>query len=295
MRSGIVPPHGWLHRYKFGHRVQIALAPEVDPLPHVRAGTVRRHRQLRPSPDRPCLLPGGPHRDVERRGLRPTGMRSYTPEQRRDVFARSLAEWRQRSPRLRGARPRAGAPVDANGGLIYALGASDVDDPDSRLHDRFEIGIQSRGRYHSVDTGQPMVVPWWGVRVADRVEGRRRMRPLISVVIATYNASHLLHPAIASVRLQDRDDWELVVVSDHRASTTPRRSWRRSPMTASVSSICLATAGTGDVWTTSESLGRARRAPRVLEPRRSLPARSPLGLTSPATGAAKGRSNAKKT
>jgi glycosyltransferase involved in cell wall biosynthesis len=40
------------------------------------------------------------------------------------------------------------------------------------------------------------------------------MRPLISIVMATYNASHLLRHAIASVRLQDRGDWELIVVSD---------------------------------------------------------------------------------
>jgi hypothetical protein len=94
---------------------------------------------------------------------------SYTREQRRDVFERSLAEWRRRCPQLRGLGLQ-DAPVDANGGLIYALGDSDVDDRTSRLHDRFEIGIQSRGRYHTVDTGKYTLVPWWGVRVADRVE-----------------------------------------------------------------------------------------------------------------------------
>lgn len=46
------------------------------------------------------------------------------------------------------------------------------------------------------------------------------MKPLISVVIATYNASHLLRHAIASVRLQDRSDWEIIVVSDHSPDDT---------------------------------------------------------------------------
>ena len=99
----------------------------------------------------------------------PDWHRAYTREQRRDVFDRSFAEWRRRCPRLRELGVE-DAPVDANGGVIYALGDSDVDDRTSRLHDRFEIGIQSRGRYHTVDTGKYTLVPWWGVRVADRVE-----------------------------------------------------------------------------------------------------------------------------
>jgi glycosyltransferase involved in cell wall biosynthesis len=41
------------------------------------------------------------------------------------------------------------------------------------------------------------------------------LKPLVSVVVATYNASHLLRHAIGSVRLQDLEDWELVVVGDH--------------------------------------------------------------------------------
>jgi glycosyltransferase involved in cell wall biosynthesis len=46
------------------------------------------------------------------------------------------------------------------------------------------------------------------------------VKPRTSVVIAAYNAGHLLRYAIASVRLQDRDDWEIVVVSDHSTDDT---------------------------------------------------------------------------
>ena len=46
------------------------------------------------------------------------------------------------------------------------------------------------------------------------------MTPLVSVVTATYNASHLLRHAIASLRLQDFADWELLVVSDHCTDDT---------------------------------------------------------------------------
>jgi hypothetical protein len=55
--------------------------------------------------------------------------------------------------------------------VIYALGTTDVDDASSELHARSAIGLQSRGRYHSLDTGKYTLVPYWGKRVADRVEG----------------------------------------------------------------------------------------------------------------------------
>jgi len=44
--------------------------------------------------------------------------------------------------------------------------------------------------------------------------------PRISVVIATYNASHLLRYAIASVLHQDLQDFEIVVVGDHCTDDT---------------------------------------------------------------------------
>ena len=44
--------------------------------------------------------------------------------------------------------------------------------------------------------------------------------PLVSVVMATYNASHLLRYAIGSLQLQDLRDWELIVVSDHSPDDT---------------------------------------------------------------------------
>jgi glycosyltransferase involved in cell wall biosynthesis len=44
--------------------------------------------------------------------------------------------------------------------------------------------------------------------------------PLVSVVIATYNASHLLRYAIASVLLSDFRDFEIIVVGDHCTDDT---------------------------------------------------------------------------
>ena len=166
---GIVPPGRWLHRYKFGNRVSVPLGAEQIPS---------------------CTCVQGPFGDIVNFGSRGlfvswypigrTGMstaevppdweEAFSPEQRREIFQRSFAEWKRRCAAL-GELRFEDAAVDADGGVIYALGTTDVDDGRSKLHDRFEIGIQSKGRYHTVDTGKFTLVPYWGLRIADRVEG----------------------------------------------------------------------------------------------------------------------------
>jgi hypothetical protein len=165
---GIVPPHGWLHRYKFGHRIHLALAPDAIPSFTCVQGPFGDIVNFGSSGMFLSWYPVG-RTGMSTAEVPPDWHSAYTPEQRRDVFERSYAEWHRRSPRLRTLGVE-GAEVDPNGALIYALGESDVDDPRSRLHGRFEVGIQSRGRYHSVDTGKYTLVPWWAVRVAERVE-----------------------------------------------------------------------------------------------------------------------------
>jgi hypothetical protein len=66
--------------------------------------------------------------------------------------------------------------VDA--GAIVALGRSDVDDPSSTLHHRTQIGVTSRGGYHTVDPGKLTTAPLFAVEVADRVEAFGRGRAL---------------------------------------------------------------------------------------------------------------------
>ena len=60
---------------------------------------------------------------------------------------------------------------EVNGGIIYALGATDVNDPGSGLHQRARVGPRSYGRYHSVDTGKYSLAPLFAKIVADRIMG----------------------------------------------------------------------------------------------------------------------------
>jgi hypothetical protein len=50
-----------------------------------------------------------------------------------------------------------------------AWGKTDIDDPQSELHKRYEIGIHSRCRYHSVDPGKLTMAPYFAEECAARI------------------------------------------------------------------------------------------------------------------------------
>jgi hypothetical protein len=70
---------------------------------------------------------------------------------------------------LRDVMPEAFSEVSVKGGVIVAWGSSDIDDPRSELHRRFEIGVTSCGRYHSVDPGKLTMTPYFAGVCADRI------------------------------------------------------------------------------------------------------------------------------
>jgi len=69
------------------------------------------------------------------------------------------------------------APIEATklgdvwvkGGAIVAWGETDIYDPQSELHKRYEIGVHSKGAYHSVDPGKLTMAPYFAERCADRI------------------------------------------------------------------------------------------------------------------------------
>jgi hypothetical protein len=76
----------------------------------------------------------------------------------------------ERCPPLRSLRFRP-SDVDPGGGIIFAWGDTGVDDPESMLHERFEIGVHSYGNYHTVNTGKYTMTPWMGMKTAERILG----------------------------------------------------------------------------------------------------------------------------
>ncbi len=65
------------------------------------------------------------------------------------------------------------ADSEVLGGIIYALGTREVNDPQSGLHERYEVGPRSFGRYHTIDTGKYTVAPLFARRMADRLVPER--------------------------------------------------------------------------------------------------------------------------
>jgi hypothetical protein len=168
-RVGLRPDQPWSHRYKFGNRVFVSLAGST--LPSIT-----------------CVL--GPFGDIVNYGDNglylswyPEGMiaTSYelrppewgaqlTTGQRHVVFKRSLAEWLRRCPML-GKLAFTDKDVDPGGGVIFAWGNTGVDDHQSRLHDRHELGVYSVRNYHSVNTGKYTMAPFMGLKTAERILG----------------------------------------------------------------------------------------------------------------------------
>lgn len=68
-------------------------------------------------------------------------------------------------PKISNCKPKI---VDA--GTIVALGKTDVDDEDSQLHKRSNVGVTSYDGYHTVETGKLTTAPMFAMDTAENVE-----------------------------------------------------------------------------------------------------------------------------
>jgi glycine/D-amino acid oxidase-like deaminating enzyme len=59
--------------------------------------------------------------------------------------------------------------VTVKGGVIVAWGETDIYDPKSELHRRYEIGVTSSRQFHSVDPGKLTMAPYFAQLCADRI------------------------------------------------------------------------------------------------------------------------------
>lgn len=168
---GISPPGRWSHRYKFGNRILVKAEPAIPSLTMVQ-GPFGDVVNFGASGLFLSWYPIG-RTDMSLDEVPPDWANLYSPSERRNVSLRSFAELKKRCPALE-SQSFSPDDIDSGGCVIYALGEEDVQHESSRLHERVDIGIQSRGRYHSVDTGKYTLVPYWAIRAADRVLGTTR-------------------------------------------------------------------------------------------------------------------------
>ena len=94
---------------------------------------------------------------------------------RSQLLEGTLGAMAQFVPSLRSLDVNALEDVIVKGGVIVAWGQTDIYDPASELHRRFEIGVTSHGRFHSVDPGKLTLAPFFADVCADRIAGDSRL------------------------------------------------------------------------------------------------------------------------
>ena len=107
--------------------------------------------------------------------LKPPDWSTYPQEPlRSQLLEGTLTAMAQFGTALRPLDPERLRDVVVKGGAIVAWGKTDIYDSESELHRRFEIGVTSEGRFHSVDPGKLTMAPYFGDLCADRILAESR-------------------------------------------------------------------------------------------------------------------------
>jgi hypothetical protein len=88
---------------------------------------------------------------------------------REDIARKTINALAFRIPALKGALVE-----NIGAGVIVAWGDSDIDQVDSALHRRHDIGVYDHNGYLSVDTGKLTTAPMFAARVHELLEAYRR-------------------------------------------------------------------------------------------------------------------------
>jgi len=164
---GIEPPRPWLMRYKASITIEDAIGPDIGGIPSatfitgaygdiVNRGGGRFYLSWYPA----CKL--AETTDADARGLYDIARAVDAGE----TAARSLAALAAFAPGVASLEPMKGR-MRIGGGVIFAWGRTDIDDPASGLHRRYAIGPERRGRWVTLDTGKYCTAPVFGTETAD--------------------------------------------------------------------------------------------------------------------------------
>jgi glycine/D-amino acid oxidase-like deaminating enzyme len=169
---GLVDARPWLFRLKYGVRLRLRHGTAAMPTVTIVLGrfgdVVRIDEEEVYLSWYPACLAGISHDIVP-----PPWPRRPTGDVARRVIAETLGGLGELMPPLRGLTDDMVADATVAGGIIFAAGETDIDDPDSRLHMRVDIGVRSVDGYHSIDTGKYTLAPMYALEAADRICGPR--------------------------------------------------------------------------------------------------------------------------
>ncbi len=88
---------------------------------------------------------------------------------RNQILSDTISQMAEFILALRELRPEMLPEAIVKGGAIVAVGETDIYDPKSELHNRYEIGITSHNRYHSIDPGKLTMAPYFAQQLADQI------------------------------------------------------------------------------------------------------------------------------
>jgi glycine/D-amino acid oxidase-like deaminating enzyme len=169
-RRGLRPDRPWLHRLKYGVSFRLppgaALPPSATFVSGPFGEVVSYGDGLTYLTWYPVCLRGISH-DVA-----PPHWPTYPLEPlRSQLLNGTLNAMAELVLSLRGLESSQLENVIVKGGVIVAWGQTDIYDPASELHRRFEIGVTSTGRFHSVDPGKLTMAPCFADVCAGRILG----------------------------------------------------------------------------------------------------------------------------
>ncbi len=167
-----LPPYTSLYRLKFGILVRLRQASTTVPSVTFVVGPFGDIVQLDPHHLYFSWYPIARRAISMDTDLLKAPRELHGPEADRTIHD-TLNAFGQLVPAVRALTPEKFEEATVAGGIILAAGKTDIDDPDSRLHARCEVGIRSADGYHSIDTGKYTLAPMFAVRVADRICGTR--------------------------------------------------------------------------------------------------------------------------
>lgn len=165
---GLRPSRPWMHRFKYG--IRFRPPPGARPLPTVAI-------MLGPFGDLVVYGQGMAYLnwyatclDAISHEVSPPDWAPIPAEPRRArVVTETLQAMAEIIMPLRDLDSGSLRECTVRGGVIGAWGRTDIDDPASELHRRYEIGVTSNGRYHSVDPGKLTMTPYFAGVCADRI------------------------------------------------------------------------------------------------------------------------------
>jgi glycine/D-amino acid oxidase-like deaminating enzyme len=158
----------WLHRLKYG--VSFRLPPDVRPPPSA-TFVLGPFGEVVTYGDGLIYLTWYPEclRAISTE-VTPPNWPTYPPEPLRSrILAGTFRALSNIVTSLRNLNAESLPEASVKGGAITAWGKTDIYDPASELHRRYEIGVTSAGRFHSIDPGKLTMVPYFAEVCAERI------------------------------------------------------------------------------------------------------------------------------